>query len=63
MLQATCKDNVVVTASNNMIHCSNGDCYVLNGQFLSGPGAANVICASLSEAFGMVIGMHGGRKF
>ena len=62
-MQTTCKDKVVVTASGNMIHCSNGDCYVLNGEFLSGPGMHNVICKSIGEAFGMIVGMHGGRLF
>ena len=61
--QVVCKDNCVVTAAGNMVHVSNGNCYVLNGEFLSGPGVNNMRMNSLSEALGYVVGLHGGRQF
>lgn len=62
-MQAICKDNVLVTARDNLVYCSDGKSYVLNGGYLSGPGLPTTICKSINEAFSMVVAMHGGHKF
>ena len=58
------KDGIEITQSGNMIKCSDGTIYTLSGRMLSGP--AGVIawnCSDPAEALGIVLELHGGRRF
>lgn len=60
---AIAKDGVIVTQMGTCLTCSNGEMYVLTGRILSGPRgmiASNV--ENISEAMGIVLGMHGGKQ-
>lgn len=58
------KDGTVVTQSGSMITCSDGTMYTLSGQMLSGStGVIAWNCSGPAEALGIVLGLHGGRRF
>lgn len=64
MLQASCKDGTFVHTMGNMIMCSDGKTYVWTGYGLTGPyGMVSNHCTSINEAFGIVVGLHGGSVF
>ncbi|MBD5584302.1 MAG: hypothetical protein HDQ88_04415 [Clostridia bacterium] len=64
MMQTSCKDGTFVHAVGNIIHCSDGTSYVWTGYGLSGPyGMASGNCRTINEAFGIVVGLHGGSAF
>lgn len=58
-----CNDGTTVTQTGNFIYASDG-IYTLMGITLIGSGgfcSMNVL--SISEAVGIVVGRHGGRRF
>ena len=58
-----CKDGTTVATMGNIIHVSNGEMYTFSGGMLIGPsGFVSMNVSSISEAAGIVIGLHGGRK-
>lgn len=58
------KDGITVTQMGNFISCSNGETYSLVGTILTGPrGVIAYNVSSMSEAKGIVIGLHGGKRF
>lgn len=58
------KDGVTVTQMGNRISCSDGSVYILTGRMLTGPGGVvSYNVGNISEAVGIVLGMHGGRMF
>lgn len=57
-------DGSVITQMGSCIHSSDGNTYVLCGKMLTSPGGIlSYCCESMSEAIGIVIGLHGGRRF
>lgn len=64
MKTAHCNDGTVVSMTGNFINTSKGESYVYSGRTLVGPrGLVSMNVGSVEEAFGMVCGMHGGKKF
>lgn len=64
MLAAACKDGSFVSVSGNMIVASGDGTYIWTGFSLSGPrGMVSMSCRSIQEAFGIVVGLHGGSNF
>ena len=58
------KDGTTITQSGNSIFCSNGEAYTLSGRILIGPhGTESTNVGSIQEALGIVIGLHGGKRF
>lgn len=58
------KDGSTISQTGSLISCSDGTSYNLCGSMLSGPGgvvATNV--SNISEAIGIVLGLHGGKRF
>lgn len=62
-MSAHCKDGTLVILSGNTITCSNGKLYVYNGTTLIGNGQIYPNVANIDAAFGIVIGLHGGKAF
>lgn len=57
-------DGVTITQMGNCITCSNGEHYTLVGMVLTGPnGFRSMNVNSISEAIGIVVGRHGGKRF
>lgn len=58
------KDGTTISQTGSMIHCSSGETYILCGSTLSGPsGIVAWNCSGPAEALGIVVGLHGGRRF
>lgn len=58
------KDGTTISRFGHTIHCSNGETYTLMGTHLTGPhGFLSNNVRSIEEAVGIVIGLHGGRRF
>ena len=58
------RDGTTITQSGNTINCSDGTIYILSGRMLSGPtGPIAWNCSGSAEALGIVLGLHGGRRF
>lgn len=56
-------DGTAVTQMGNTIHASDG-VYTLTGTTLVGPGGfCSTNVENISEAVGIVIGLHGGKLF
>lgn len=62
---AIAKDGVVVTMNGNIISVSNGEIYSFcDGLLVSSvSGFTSIGCRNVTEAFGIVLGLHGGRSF
>lgn len=59
-----CNDGTCVTQVGNVINVSNGESYTFMGSMLSGShGYSSMNVKSISEAVGIVVGLHGGRRF
>lgn len=58
-----CNDGTIVTKAGTFIHASDGT-YTLTGTMLTGPhGYYSVNVQDIDEAVGIVVGLHGGRRF
>lgn len=63
MFVAVANDGVTVNKTGSSILCSNGETYRFFGRRLSGPnGFVSMNVSDMSEAFGIVLGLHGGRR-
>lgn len=63
MFMAVANDGVTVNKTDSSILCSNGETYMFFGKRLSGPnGFVSMNVSDMSEAFGIVLGLHGGRR-
>ena len=63
MFTAVANDGVTVSKAGSSILCSNGETYMFFGNRLSGPnGFVSMNVSDMSEAFGIVLGLHGGRR-
>lgn len=64
---AMCRDGSTVHAFGNAISVSGrgmSETYVLCGNMLTGPhGLRSMNCRSIDEAFCLVCGVHGGKKW
>ncbi len=58
-----CNDGTTVTQMGSFIHAREG-IYTLTGTMLTGPGGfCSMNVRSIGEAVGIVVGLHGGRRF
>lgn len=58
-----CNDGTTVTQMGSFIHAREG-VYTLTGTMLTGPGGFySMNVRSIGEAVGIVVGLHGGRRF
>lgn len=58
-----CNDGTVVNRSGSFITTSKGETYTLTGSMLVGSnGFKSMNVKSISEAEGIVIGLHGGKR-
>lgn len=56
------KDGTMISCSGNYISCSSGETYILSGNVLTGSnGFVSYNVNSISEAIGIVTGIHGGK--
>ena len=63
MFMAVANDGVTVNKMGSSILCSNGETYMFFDNRLSGPnGFVSMNVSDMSEAFGIVLGLHGGRR-
>lgn len=64
-MQQIAKDGVVVTNMGSHIVTSTGKQYTLSGTVLLGPGnqVLSQHCQNIDQAFGLVMGKHGGYRF
>ena len=57
-------DGTMIQRTGNMITTSQGETYILDGKLLVGPGGmVSMNVSSIAEAEGIVIGLHGGKRF
>lgn len=62
-MSAHCKDGTFVVLSGNTITCSNGTTYIYSGTTLMGNGQYYPNISSIDAAFGIVVGLHGGKAY